>query len=265
MIEKQTLIDTGNRVMQKLFGVQPGWHRELNIIKNNYQLSRVYMSQGNYKDAVFRLKFLLWIDPQHKAGWLDLARSYLELDNKSSAIGALNKLLAFDAGNEEAKKLKAEIAEGKKVATVLSVEITPEMDAKLLYEIHKACFPIFWKEQEISDMLMTSGTKAWLARTDVPVGMLMTRAQFEQAEILTIGVVPSAQKRGIARKMMAEAEAQLAIAGVKKIFLEVAENNKSAYALYLKIGYNEVSRRKGYYKQQDGSVIDALVMSKELL
>ncbi len=263
MLDKKMMIDTGNRVMTKFFGVQPGWHKELDIVKNNYVLARRYIAQGNYRDAVFRLKFLVWLDPEHKAGWLDMAKSYAAMDNKQAAMRSLNKLLALDANHEEAKKLKAALASGK-VTIAPKLEIAQEMDAKPLHQIHKECFPIYWKENEISDMLMASGTKAWLARAGAPVGMLITRAQFEQAEILTIAVLPKSQKSGVAKRMMAEAEKDLVATGVKKIFLEVAENNASAHALYLKIGYSEISRRKGYYKQMDGSVIDALVMAKEL-
>ncbi|MDX2072931.1 MAG: GNAT family N-acetyltransferase [Alphaproteobacteria bacterium] len=264
MIDKRALIDGFNRVMQKLFGLQPGWHRELDIVKNNYALASRYMAQGNYRDAVFRLKFLVWLDPKHKAGLLDLARAYKALGDKAAAGRALAKLLALEPAHPEGLKLKAALASNKNDAADSAVEIAQEMDAKPLYQVHKACFPLFWKEQEISDMLMASGTRAWCAIANGPVGMLITRAQFEQAEILTIAVVPDARKTGVARRMMAAAEKELAAAGVRKIFLEVAENNKSAYALYLKIGYGEMSRRKGYYKQMDGSVVDALVMAKDL-
>lgn len=264
MIGKQEMIAAGNRIMARLFGLKPGWYKNLDIVKNNYQLARSYIAQGNYKDAVFRLKFLVWLDKEHKAGWLDLARSYAALDEKGNALRALKQLLALDPKNEEALKLKAALETGK-VNIAPKLEIAQEMDAKPLAEVHKQCFPVYWKEQEISDMLMTSGTRAWLARAGAPAGMLITRAQFEQAEILTIAVSPKVQKQGVAKKMMELAEAEMKAAGVKKIFLEVAENNVAAQNLYKKLGYGEASRRNGYYQQPDGSTVDALVMSKELL
>ena len=263
ILDKKLLIDTGNRIMGKLFGLKPGWHRELDIVKNNYALARSYIAQGDYKNALFRLKFLLWLDKEHKAGWLDLARCHVALDNIPAATRALNQLLALDPKHEEAKKLKTALASGK-VTIAPALEVVQEMDAKALYMVHKDSFPIYWKEQEISDMLMTSGTQAWAARAPQPVGMLMTRAQFEQAEILTIAVVPSARRGGLAARMMNEAEKTLATSGVKKIFLEVAENNSAAIELYRRIGYTEMSRRPGYYKNADGTVTDALVLSKEL-
>ncbi len=264
MLDKKIVVDNINIVMRKLFGVEPGWHRELDIVKNNYALARSYIAAGKYRDALFRLKLLLWLDPKHKTGLLDLARTYIALDKLPAANKALAQLLALDAHHAEAKKLKAAIASGK-VSIAPALEVAQEMDAKPLHFVHKESFPLYWKESEISDMLMTSGTRGWLARMGQPVGMLMTRAQFEQAEILTIAVVPSARRGGIAARLMAEAEKSLVAEGVKKIFLEVAENNAAALALYRRIGYSEVSRRTGYYKQPDGSSIDALVMSKELL
>jgi len=263
MLDKKSLLDTGNNLMKRFFGVQPGWWRNLDIVKNNYTLARTYIARGDYKNAVFRLKFLVWLDPNHKAGWLDLAKSYIALEETNNAKHALAQLLKLDSSHAEALKLKAALDSGK-VVVAPKLEIAAEMDAKALNQVHKECFPVYWKEAEISDMLMTAGTKAWLARTGVPVGMLITRAQFEQAEILTIAVVPKAQKAGTASKMMALAEEDMKASGVKKVFLEVAENNQSAIGLYSKLGYIESSRRKGYYKQADGSVIDAIVMSKTL-
>jgi ribosomal-protein-alanine N-acetyltransferase len=44
------------------------------------------------------------------------------------------------------------------------------------------------------------------------------------------------------------------------MMLEVGVNNVSAIALYEKLGYENISTRKGYY----GPGLDALVMRKEL-
>jgi len=263
MIDTGTLIERGNKFLFRVFGLKPGWHKELDIIKNNHALAKSYMAQGNYKDAVFRLKFLLWIDKGNHAALLDLARAQAGMADKPAAQRTLAQLLALDPQNAEALKLKEEITSGKRTVAA-KLEISQELDEKQLASVHKDCFPVYWKEAEVAEMLLTSGTKAWVARAGEPIGMLMTRAQFEQAEILTIAVSPKAQKKSVATQLVLEAERDLASFGVKKIFLEVAENNIAAQALYEKLGYSESSRRKGYYKQADGSAIDALVMSKEL-
>lgn len=47
--------------------------------------------------------------------------------------------------------------------------------------------------------------------------------------------------------------------GAKDIFLEVAENNPSAIALYRKAGFAEVAKRKQYFKQINGPALTALI------
>lgn len=252
-------IDRGTR---KIFGLQPGWYRNLDVVKNNYQLGMMHLARGNYRDAEFRLKFLTWMDPKHADGWFNLARAQIALDKKDDARRSLTKLLERDKTHVEGRQLLA-VLSGKAPAAP-SLQIAPETDANVLYLVHKESFPIYWKEKEISDMLLASGTQAWSAREGSPIGMLMTRAQFEQAEILTLAIIPAARRKKIAQKLMKAAHEALAAAGVKKIFLEVAEDNMAATLLYRGLGYAEISRRAGYYKQPDGSSTDALVMAKEI-
>lgn len=260
----ENIRDKGNQLLMKLFGLKPDWHKNLDIIKNNYVLAKNYMQQGNYKEASYRLRFLVWLDKEHQAGWLDLARCYAAMGEKDKALEALGKLLALNKNHKEAHAFKQSLETGK-VLDAGAIEISEDMDAKTLYQIHKACFPIYWKEAEIAEMLLTSGTRAWVARLVEPVGMLITRSQFEQAEILTIGVLEEARGAGVAKEMMKKAHKKLVDSDVKKIFLEVAENNLAAIALYKGLGYAESGRRAAYYKQEDGTRTDALVMSKTLV
>lgn len=266
MKQPQTYVEQaksyGDQAVRKLFGLPEGWHRNLDIVKNNYNLGVRNLEAGNYKDAEFRLKFLVWMDAGHKDGWYQLARAQVALGKKADAANSIKKLLMLDAEHAEARQLLAAL-QGKK-PTSTTVQITLETDANSLYVIHKESFPIYWKESEISDMLLTSGTQAWCARTDKPLAMLMTRAQFEQAEILTLAVIPEVRRKHLAEKLLLGAHKVLADQGVKKLFLEVAEDNEAALALYRKLGYAETSRRKGYYKQENGNTTDALVMSKEI-
>ena len=49
----------------------------------------------------------------------------------------------------------------------------------------------------------------------------------------------------------------------RKVFLEVAEDNAAARALYAKLGFQEIGRRRAYYKRPGGAV-DALTLGLEL-
>lgn len=81
-----------------------------------------------------------------------------------------------------------------------------------------------------------------------------------EADVLTVGVLPEHQKKGIATSFMAELEKWAKEKGAPAMMLEVAIENAPAIALYEKLGYTNISTRRDYY----GPALDAFVMRKEL-
>jgi [ribosomal protein S18]-alanine N-acetyltransferase len=83
----------------------------------------------------------------------------------------------------------------------------------------------------------------------------------DSAEVLTVGVIPTARRRGIARQLLdgllTEARRRAAV----QAFLEVRVDNDAAQALYAGEGFTRVGVRRGYY---DGGRVDAVVMRREL-
>jgi len=55
---------------------------------------------------------------------------------------------------------------------------------------------------------------------------------------------------------------RLAGLGVRAVFLEVAEDNGSARALYRRAGFRDVGRREGYYPAGKGAA--ALILRRDL-
>jgi ribosomal-protein-alanine N-acetyltransferase len=91
---------------------------------------------------------------------------------------------------------------------------------------------------------------------DAPLGFALGRVQADQAEILTIAVRPGARGQGVGRALLHGLLAEAAKRGALELFLEVAEPNAAARALYAGAGAKEVGRRRRYYA--DGA--DALVL-----
>jgi ribosomal-protein-alanine N-acetyltransferase len=91
-------------------------------------------------------------------------------------------------------------------------------------------------------------------------GMLLAWAAADEAEILTLAVVPAARRRGIASALLREAAKRARLAGARAMFLEVAVSNTAAQALYAQASFCQVGRRRRYYA--DGG--DALVLRLEL-
>jgi ribosomal-protein-alanine N-acetyltransferase len=83
----------------------------------------------------------------------------------------------------------------------------------------------------------------------------------EEAEILTVGVIPAARRRGLAVRLLTALLEQARRLGARELFLEVREDNAAARALYRREGFVEVGIRRGYY---ENGRVDAVVMSRRL-
>ena len=124
-----------------------------------------------------------------------------------------------------------------------------------LERLHALCFPHKpWSAADFAD-LKKSGCDIVASQN----GFIVYRAIAPEAELITIGVHPDARRSGIAATMIELMVRDLAARGVKKVFLEVAENNHPARALYERHGFTVVGRRPKYY---DG--IDAILMARDL-
>ena len=77
-----------------------------------------------------------------------------------------------------------------------------------------------------------------------------------EAELLTISVRPEHRRKGLASQIITEL---LRLAdGAEACFLEVRASDNGARSLYNGLGFYEVGRRRGYYRDED-----AVVMRKD--
>lgn len=148
--------------------------------------------------------------------------------------------------------------------TGLQLRAASVADAALLANIHIQCFPNYWNSAAFTDFFSVSGTYALLAEGRQTMGMAVYRVQFEQADILTLAVLPDFRRSGVALTLLEEAIRQAASKGCQKMFLDVEDGNVAAIALYEGFGFVHTARRKLYYRQKNGSFTDALVMTKQL-
>lgn len=135
-------------------------------------------------------------------------------------------------------------------------------DAELA-ALHARCFtlPRPWSAAEFAGFL--SDPLAFLL-VEGDAGFLLGRAVAGEAELLTLAVAPEARRRGLGRKLVARFLYQARLRGAVTAFLEVADTNTGARALYAASGFAESGRRKGYYRDGNGAAVDAVVMSRPL-
>ena len=82
-----------------------------------------------------------------------------------------------------------------------------------------------------------------------------------EADILTVGVVPSHRGKGIAKALIALITDWANSQGSTAMMLEVKTDNSEAIGLYESLGYSTLNIRKDYF----GAGLDAQVMRLELL
>ena len=81
-----------------------------------------------------------------------------------------------------------------------------------------------------------------------------------EADVLTVGVIPSHRGKGIGRQLMAMITEWAKQQGSIAMMLEVKVDNLDAIGLYESLGYAKLNVRKDYF----GAGLDALVMRLEL-
>lgn len=149
-----------------------------------------------------------------------------------------------------------------------AAEILPlsAADAAALAALHGRCFPDEpWDGAAFAGLLATPGTRALglAAGNGGLTGLVLLRTAAGESEILSIGVAPDAQGRGLGGGLLAAAIVAARADGATALFLEAAADNGAALALYRRFGLIEVGRRRGYYRRGDRR-IDALVMTRGL-
>ncbi len=133
--------------------------------------------------------------------------------------------------------------------------------AALLSAIHRESFPMYWDISAFNDFFSAAGTRA------LAVGgaaMIVFRQAGEQADIITLAVLPGMRRKGYGRALVLACLSCLRESGAESVFLDVEDGNQPAIRLYESLGFVFVRRRKLYYRQKDGSYTDALVMKKLL-
>ena len=93
-----------------------------------------------------------------------------------------------------------------------------------------------------------------------PQGFLLGRVMLDEAELLTLAIAPPAQGRGLGQTLLSRFLQTAREKAAATAYLEVAEGNAPARAIYAKAGFIEVGRRKRYY----AGVEDALLLARPL-
>lgn len=142
--------------------------------------------------------------------------------------------------------------------------LTPNDDSEALSALHGKCFVSAWAAVDFNGYLRseTDDVIGGFIRGNL-IGLAVARTAIDQSDILTIGINPRHRGKGYAAKLLAATERVIKARASTIVFLDVAEDNASAIALYRRAGYVQHGRRSGYYRRPD-SRIAALLFQKKL-
>ena len=121
-----------------------------------------------------------------------------------------------------------------------------------------------WTRGQFADSL-AAGHDVLLAydSSNAWVGYGVVMIAVDEADLLNISVLPAFQRQGIGTAFLQHLMARAKARQATRMLLEVRATNQAALALYVRQGFIEIGRRRGYYLAHQQRE-DAIVMAHEL-
>ncbi len=136
----------------------------------------------------------------------------------------------------------------------------------LVAALHLESFPADtgerWQAHDIYQVMHMPGIACMVARRgNEPLGYALARVIMDECELLSLGVLMSARRTGVARALVQYLKDECMTWSVRRLFLEVREDNKAALCMYEGQGFQIIGRRMNYYRSKKGLTKDAITMS----
>ena len=128
-------------------------------------------------------------------------------------------------------------------------------------ELEKLCFAMPWSEKSVAGEL-DNPLALWLVvmEGDRLAGYVGSQTMMDETDMMNLAVAPQFRRQGVGETLVNALVASLKELGSRCLTLEVRDSNGPARALYAKLGFVEVGRRRGYYRDPRE---DALILRKE--
>ena len=145
---------------------------------------------------------------------------------------------------------------------VVQVQLDDET-ANRLAAVHAKAFPAHGRMTADDLLVLGRAPGAFvLSDSEIRFGLLMMRCAADEAEVITIGVVPEGRRQGLGSDVLNAGIQRVLGEGIRTVFLEVEAGNRAAIDMYSKLGVDEIALRAGYYRMPDGTKTDALILRR---
>ena len=141
------------------------------------------------------------------------------------------------------------------------IEIMNSSHVAQIAQLEKICFSDPWSEKSVASEL-DNKLAFWLvaAEGDTVAGYIGSQTVIDETDMMNVAVHPDFRRQGIAEALVNALVETLKKMGSRCLTLEVRASNAPAIALYGKLGFAEIGRRKNYYRNPRE---DALILRKE--
>ena len=129
-------------------------------------------------------------------------------------------------------------------------------------ELERICFGTeAWSEKSVASEL-NNPLSFWLVAVDGErvAGYVGSQTVLDESDMMNVAVHPDYRKQGIATALIVGLVEELRNRGSRCLTLEVRASNEHAISVYQKLQFQEVGRRKNYYRNPKE---DALILRKE--
>ena len=123
-------------------------------------------------------------------------------------------------------------------------------------------FDDFWNSETLKNELKNNNSYYIVAKINNSiVGFAGIKTVLDEADIMNIVTKKDSRNSGIGSALFSSIINYAKSNNVKKITLEVNENNVPAIKLYKKFGFEQIAKREKYYNGTDNAIIMQLLIS----
>jgi ribosomal-protein-alanine N-acetyltransferase len=168
---------------------------------------------------------------------------------------------AAGGGRGSESSTAARVGMVQESAGLATVRMATVADVSRVSEIEQEAFTDPWSRSAFERLVVEKDPRVLFEVASLPdgkvVGYLIAWFIMDEGEIANLAVAPEWRTRGIGKLLLVTAITAARSREVGTIYLEVRDSNSAARALYASHGFEEIGRRRRYYRRP---VEDALVL-----
>jgi ribosomal-protein-alanine N-acetyltransferase len=146
----------------------------------------------------------------------------------------------------------------------VAISAATRADLPAVAAIEQAVFADPWSARSFQQLMDNRAIYFMCARQpggEAVLGYIVAWFVADEGQIANLAVAVDASGQGIGRQLLDAALDEGRTRGTEAVYLEVRDSNQRARQLYRSRGFQEVGRRRGYYRRP---VEDAIVLRRTL-